>query len=66
MKYLYFQFLFLKTPKLYIPGPNHVTSDILEAMSKSQIGHIIPEISRTIKEITEWEKIFYLLKIKYY
>ena len=46
----------MKTPKLFIPGPTHVTSEILEAMSKSQIGHRTPEISRIIEEITEGVK----------
>ena len=46
----------MKTPKLFIPGPTHVASDILEAMSKSKIGHRTPEISRIIEEITEGVK----------
>ena len=46
----------MKTHKLFIPDPTHVTSDILEAMSKSQIGHRTPEISRIIEEITEGVK----------
>ena len=38
-------------PKLFIPGPTHVTDEILDAMAKPQIGHRTPEISDLIKDI---------------
>tara|TARA_Y100000590_G_C15688841_1_gene1002663 strand:+ start:330 stop:1415 length:1086 start_codon:yes stop_codon:yes gene_type:complete len=38
-------------PKLFIPGPTHVSKDILEALSTEQIGHRTPEISELINEI---------------
>ena len=38
-----------KFPKLFIPGPTHVSSDILQELSTEQIGHRTPEISELIK-----------------
>ena len=35
-------------PKLFIPGPTHVSDDILESLSTPQIGHRTPEISELI------------------
>ena len=37
-----------KFPKLFIPGPTHVSNDILETLSTPQIGHRTPEISELI------------------
>ena len=37
-----------KFPKLFIPGPTHVSDDILEVLSTEQIGHRTPEISSLI------------------
>ena len=45
--------MMFKNPKLFIPGPTHVSRDILKAISKDQIGHRTPEISRVIEEIIE-------------
>ena len=36
-------------PKLFIPGPSHVSKDILDVLSTEQIGHRTPEISELIK-----------------
>ena len=41
-----------KSPKLFIPGPTHVSDDILESLSEPQIGHRTPEISDLINDIT--------------
>ena len=41
-----------KYPKLFIPGPTHVSDEILEVFSKPQIGHRTPEISELICHIT--------------
>ena len=41
-----------KFPKLFIPGPTHVSDDILESISERQIGHRTPEISDLINDIT--------------
>ena len=38
-------------PKLFIPGPTHVSQDVLQAMAQPQIGHRTPEISILIKKI---------------
>ena len=38
----------LKSPKLFIPGPTHVSKDIMDVFSKEQIGHRTPEISELI------------------
>ena len=38
-------------PKLFIPGPTHVSKDILDVLSTEQIGHRTPEISVLIDEI---------------
>ena len=40
-----------KFPKLFIPGPTHVSDDILDSLSEKQIGHRTPEISELIKDI---------------
>ncbi|MAV64232.1 MAG: aminotransferase [Candidatus Marinimicrobia bacterium] len=40
-----------KFPKLFIPGPTHVSDEILEAFSTPQIGHRTPEISKLISEL---------------
>ena len=37
-----------KFPKLFIPGPTHVSDDILKVLSTPQIGHRTPEISELI------------------
>ena len=42
-----------KFPKLFIPGPTHVSDDILDVLSTPQIGHRTPEISELIQELTE-------------
>ena len=39
----------MKSPKLFIPGPTYVSSDILDVLSYPQIGHRTPEISELIK-----------------
>ena len=41
----------MKYPKLFIPGPTHVSEDILNSISQNQIGHRTPEMSELIKEI---------------
>ena len=47
-------------PKLFIPGPTHVSEDILKALSKPQIGHRTPEISILINELVDGiQKILY-------
>tara|TARA_B100002052_G_scaffold37650_2_gene29825 strand:- start:3560 stop:4639 length:1080 start_codon:yes stop_codon:yes gene_type:complete len=40
-----------KFPKLFIPGPTHVSDDILKVLSTPQIGHRTPEISDLILEL---------------
>ena len=40
-----------KFPKLFIPGPTHVSDEILHVLSTPQIGHRTPEISTLIDEI---------------
>ena len=40
-----------KFPKLFIPGPTHVSDEILEAFKTPQIGHRTPEISELISEV---------------
>ena len=50
----------MKYPKLFIPGPTHVSEDVLEAMAHPQIGHRTPEISDLIKEIRKGiQKVLY-------
>lgn len=39
-------------PKLFIPGPTHVSEDVLDVFSTPQIGHRTPEISELINTIT--------------
>ena len=49
-----------KFPKLFIPGPTHVSSDILQELSTDQIGHRTPEISELIKTLIEGiQKLLY-------
>jgi len=38
-------------PKLFIPGPTHVSKEILNVLSTPQIGHRTPEISDLINEL---------------
>ncbi len=40
-----------KFPKLFIPGPTHVSNEILQILSTPQIGHRTPEISELICEL---------------
>ncbi len=40
-----------KSPKLFIPGPTHVSDEILSAFKTPQIGHRTPEISDLISEV---------------
>ena len=47
-------------PKLFIPGPTHVSDEILEAFSTPQIGHRTPEISELISQlILDIQKVLY-------
>ena len=47
-------------PKLFIPGPTHVSDDILESLSTPQIGHRTPEISDLINYlVTGIQNILY-------
>ena len=47
-------------PKLFIPGPTHVSEDILEAFSTYQIGHRTTEFSDLCKAvITGIQKVLY-------
>ena len=47
-------------PKLFIPGPTHVSDDILESLSTPQIGHRTPEISELIDFLVKGiQKILY-------
>ena len=49
-----------KSPKLFIPGPTHVSDEILEAFSTPQIGHRTPEISDLISDIIKGiQKVLY-------
>ena len=41
-----------KSPKLFIPGPTHVSDEILDSFSTPQIGHRTPEISDLISELS--------------
>ena len=43
----------MKFSKLFIPGPTHVTSEIMEVFSNPQIGHRTPEISNIIDYIVK-------------
>ena len=40
-------------PKLFIPGPTHVSNEILDVMSTPQIGHRTPEISELFDYIVK-------------
>ena len=42
-----------KFPKLFIPGPTHVSDEILQAFKSPQIGHRTPEISDLISNIIQ-------------
>ena len=47
-------------PKLFIPGPTHVSDDILESLSSPQIGHRTPEISELIEYLVSGiQKVLY-------
>ena len=47
-------------PKLFIPGPTHVSNEILDVLSTPQIGHRTPEISELINFIVEnVQKVLY-------
>ena len=47
-------------PKLFIPGPTHVSDDILKILSTPQIGHRTPEISELIETVVEGlQKVLY-------
>ena len=47
-------------PKLFIPGPTHVSEDILKTLSTPQIGHRTPEISELIQYIISGiQKVLY-------
>ena len=47
-------------PKLFIPGPTHVSEDILKAFSTYQIGHRTPEFSDLGKSVIKGiQKIIY-------
>ena len=49
-----------KSPKLFIPGPTHVSDEILESFSTPQIGHRTPEISELISYIVKGiQKVLY-------
>ena len=49
-----------KFPKLFIPGPTHVSNNILEVLSTPQIGHRTPEISVLISNIKQGlKKVLY-------
>ena len=49
-----------KYPKLFIPGPTHVSDDILDVLSTEQIGHRTPEISELIGSIvSDVKKVLY-------
>ena len=51
---------YMEYPKLFIPGPTHVSEDVLEAMATPQIGHRTPEISILIEKIVKGiQKILY-------
>lgn len=43
----------MKFSKLFIPGPTHVSSDIMEVFSNPQIGHRTPEISEIIASVVK-------------
>ncbi|MBI45245.1 MAG: aminotransferase [Candidatus Marinimicrobia bacterium] len=42
-----------KSPKLFIPGPTHVSETIMDVFSTKQIGHRTPEISDLISFIVK-------------
>ena len=50
----------IKSPKLFIPGPTHVSADIMDVFSTDQIGHRTPEISELIAFIVRGiQKLLY-------
>ena len=47
-------------PKLFIPGPTHVSDELLDVLSYPQIGHRTPEISKLIDYIVDnIQKVLY-------
>ena len=49
-----------KSPKLFIPGPTHVSDEILDAFRTPQIGHRTPEISDLIYDVIKGiQKVLY-------
>ena len=53
-------------PKLFIPGPTHVSDELLEVLSTPQIGHRTPEISSLIDCIISGVKNVLYTKNKIY
>ena len=50
----------MKFAKLFIPGPTHVSDELLEEFSNPQIGHRTPEISQIIDCIVKGvQKLLY-------
>ena len=47
-------------PKLFIPGPTHVSEDVLEAFSTYQVGHRTPEFSDLCETVIKGiQKVLY-------
>ena len=47
-------------PKLFIPGPTHVSNEVLDSLKTPQIGHRTPELSILFKEIHDGvQKVLY-------
>ena len=47
-------------PKLFIPGPTHVSDDVLEAFSTYQVGHRTPEFSDLCETVIKGiQKVLY-------
>ncbi len=47
-------------PKLFIPGPTHVSENVMNSMSSPQVGHRTPEFSDLMSEIIKGvQKILY-------
>ena len=42
-----------KFPKLFIPGPTHVSDEILDSFKTPQIGHRTPEVSELISGVVD-------------
>ena len=50
----------MKFAKLFIPGPTHVSDELLEEFSNPQIGHRTPEISQIIDYVVKGvQKLLY-------